>query len=277
MDPSSEYIAARRVLLDALEALGPQRDAVTVVGAQAVYLRTGDSGIRGVAPYTTDADLALSPVSLVDEPHLEKLMTDAGFEQRGDPGTWWKAVYVDGTATEVEVDLMVPDRFAPAGGRRSVRIPPHGKMSARKALGLEGSMVDRDLMTVDALEASDPRTYIVNVAGPAALVVAKVYKLRDRLADKRVDRIADKDASDVYRLMLSVPIDDFMARFRELLADKTTEPIARGAVEGLGELFGASRARGVQMAIEALRLAVPPERVAAVCTNFVGAVKAALT
>jgi hypothetical protein len=31
------YRAARRVLLDALEALGTQRSAVVLVGAQAVY------------------------------------------------------------------------------------------------------------------------------------------------------------------------------------------------------------------------------------------------
>ena len=53
------YVAARRVLLDALEALGPHRVAVTLVGAQAVYLRVGDADIA-VAPSTTDGDLALA-------------------------------------------------------------------------------------------------------------------------------------------------------------------------------------------------------------------------
>jgi hypothetical protein len=35
------YVMARRVLLDALHALGTHRDAVVLVGAQAVYLRVG--------------------------------------------------------------------------------------------------------------------------------------------------------------------------------------------------------------------------------------------
>jgi heptaprenylglyceryl phosphate synthase len=43
------YVGARTVLLDALEALGSQRDAIIVVGAQAVYMRTGDSVIA-IAP-----------------------------------------------------------------------------------------------------------------------------------------------------------------------------------------------------------------------------------
>jgi hypothetical protein len=33
-----QYVVARGVLLDALQALGEQRDAVIVVGAQAIYL-----------------------------------------------------------------------------------------------------------------------------------------------------------------------------------------------------------------------------------------------
>ncbi len=63
------YIAARKVLLDALQALGPQRDAVVLVGAQAVYLHTGESEVA-VAPFTQDADVALHPARLVDEPIL---------------------------------------------------------------------------------------------------------------------------------------------------------------------------------------------------------------
>ena len=59
------YVIARQVLLDALEALGPHRDATILVGAQAIYLHTGDAELA-VAEYTTDADLALDP-DLLDE------------------------------------------------------------------------------------------------------------------------------------------------------------------------------------------------------------------
>lgn len=37
-----EYVDARRILLDALEALGSHRKAVVLVGAQAIYLRVGE-------------------------------------------------------------------------------------------------------------------------------------------------------------------------------------------------------------------------------------------
>lgn len=40
LDRNELYIVARRVLLDALVALRNQSDAVTIVGAQAIYLRS---------------------------------------------------------------------------------------------------------------------------------------------------------------------------------------------------------------------------------------------
>ena len=54
------YVIARRVLLDALDALGEHKGATILVGAQAIYLHTGDADL-GVAEYTTDADLARCP------------------------------------------------------------------------------------------------------------------------------------------------------------------------------------------------------------------------
>ncbi len=81
-----------------LEALGSQRDAVIVVGAQAVYLQVSDDVDAGphtmdadlsFAPYTTNADLAVAPADLADAPLLEDLMRRADFildEQQ--PGAW---------------------------------------------------------------------------------------------------------------------------------------------------------------------------------------------
>jgi hypothetical protein len=65
--PDPLYVAARVALLDALEALGEQRRAVVLVGAQAVYLHTGEATVA-VAPYTTDADLAIDPSLLQASP-----------------------------------------------------------------------------------------------------------------------------------------------------------------------------------------------------------------
>ena len=121
--PPHEYVLARAVLLDALYALGPHLHAVVLVGAQAVYLHTGDADLA-IAPTTTDADLALSPVQLLDEPLLEDALRNAGFELAADPGAWRGRF-------GVAVDLMVPEALIGAGGRRSLACRstatgPHG-------------------------------------------------------------------------------------------------------------------------------------------------------
>ncbi|MDQ6748495.1 MAG: GSU2403 family nucleotidyltransferase fold protein [Candidatus Dormibacteraeota bacterium] len=262
------YVAARMVLLDALEALGTQREAIVVVGAQAVYLRTGNAGIA-VAPYTTDADLVLSPALLADDPLIEAVMRGAEFRQEGDPGAWLKTVDVNGEPVDVPVDIMVPSGFAPRGGRRSVQLPPHDKMVARKAVGLEGAIVDNDPMEISALDDRDRRIFTVRVAGPAALLVAKLHKLQDRLGADKAARIADKDAADVYRLMVAIPVREISARLRPLLVDEVAGPPGRAALEQLPALFGARRSEGVRMAADALRIGVPADRVADVCTDFV--------
>ncbi|PSL54222.1 hypothetical protein B0I31_107279 [Saccharothrix carnea] len=72
-----EYVKARSVSLDALDGLGAHRDAVVLVGAQAVYLHAGDADFV-TAPTTTDAadaesgfgdpdEIKMSMVALVDD------------------------------------------------------------------------------------------------------------------------------------------------------------------------------------------------------------------
>lgn len=74
------YVAARRVLLDALDALTSHRDAVVLVGAQAVYLHAGDADLdASVAPYTSDADLAINPDRLGANPQIVDAMRAGGF------------------------------------------------------------------------------------------------------------------------------------------------------------------------------------------------------
>jgi hypothetical protein len=180
--PSPEYAAARRVLLDALEALGPQRAAVVLAGAQAIYARTGPTTLA-ISEHTTDGDLVLEPDALADIPVLGELMEAAGFELADlqgapEPGIWQKPARIGDTEVLIPVDLIVPTGVAPAGGTRGARLGTHGKRAARKAVGLEAVLVDNDVMRIDALEPGDPRSAMVRVAGTAALLVAKTMSPR---------------------------------------------------------------------------------------------------
>jgi hypothetical protein len=55
-------------------------------------------------------------------------------------------------------------------------------MSARRVLGIEGALVDHLEMRIAALTSDDVRAHTLKVAGPAALLVAKQYKIFERLA-----------------------------------------------------------------------------------------------
>ena len=259
------YVAARRVLLDALEALVEQRAATVLVGAQAVYLRCGDADL-GVAVYTKDADIGIDPRRLSDRPRLEEAMRGAGFElaegSQRQPGQWFRAERVGGTFHDIPVDLLVPEQLAGTGSRRSARIPPHDRLSARKVAGLELMTVDNEAVRIESLEPeTDRRSVEARVAGPAALLIAKAYKIQERLEDIDPGRAVDKDAGDVLRLMVGSNAREVARTLRRLLNDPEVGMTARTGLGYLTEQFGGTprRARGAEMAVRALAGARPRE------------------
>lgn len=150
MNVPTEYRAARRILLDALQALGSHLASVTIVGAQAIYLRVGDidAGLAG-APTTTDGDLVLDVDVLTPTPELSQALVAAGFKFTDQPGTWR-------SAEGISVDLMVcphqSGRTSPSA--RSAHLDAHGhpnRHTARIAAGLEPALVDHDAITLMTL------------------------------------------------------------------------------------------------------------------------------
>lgn len=269
--PDPIYVDARRVLLDALVALAPHRSSFVVAGAQAVYLRTGESELA-LAPYTTDADLALDPTALTPDPALEAVMRGAGFELSTEPGIWLAHAVIAERPVVIPVDLIVPEGFAPPGGRRGARPGPHGNRAARRALGLEAALVDKDPMLITALDPADQRAVTVDVAGVAALLVAKAHKLHDRVQRGRADRLDDKDAADVFRMMQVTSPASIATTLAELTGHAVAGPATAAAIGYLEELFGRRGRAGIQMAGRALQGSIPEERVAAICLAYTAAV-----
>jgi predicted nucleotidyltransferase len=263
MSPSGDtdlLIASRRALLDALGALRPHLEAVVVVGAQAIYMHTGEAPVA-LAPTTKDSDLALDSRALNDSPLLEEAMASAGFHHdlgSPQPGSWL-------SPTGIPVDLLVPESLAGPSGRRGARIPPHAQDAARKVTGLEAAVVDHAPMTVQSLAKDDQRAYTVNVASPAALLVAKLHKLGDR--QKSSGRLNDKDAHDIYRLLVAVATEDLAIALRRLRADELAGIATGTALDLLADLFAqGSSSIGSQMAGRAEEGIGDPEVVSASVT-----------
>lgn len=275
----SRYVAARRVLLDALVGLQGQADALIIAGAQAVYLHTGE-GDLAVAPFTTDADLALDPALLHPDPLLEQAMTGAGFQLalydgHVEPGIWTMQVDIDGEPLVIPVDLIVPEAAASVGGRRGARLGVHGRRAARRAVGLEAALIDHSPMVIAALDPADVRSITAEVAGPAALLVAKAHKIDDRLHSGRRSRVEDKDAADVLRLMQTTRPAEVGARLAALAGDPMAGPATAAAIGHLEHLFSRRGSPGVEMAARAVRLAAPADRVEAICIAYTASLLAA--
>jgi hypothetical protein len=72
-------------------------------------------------------------------------------------------------------------------------------------------------MTVDSLDG-DGRSAVINVAGSAALLVAKLHKLGERVDTP--GRLSDKDTHDIYRLLVATETPDLAKTLQRLHADQ---------------------------------------------------------
>lgn len=252
-----EYVRARRVLLNVLDALASHREAIILVGAQAVYLHTGDT-VLAVAPHTTDADLALDPDLLHTDPNLDQIMTQAGFVLRStnNPGIWTSE------QEGINVDLLVPHAVS-GRGRRGARITGHSNHAARKTPGLEGVLVDKRRMPIEALESGDERRFEIWVAGPTALLVAKLHKLGER--QEHPSRLDAKDALDIYRLLQSTATEDFVKVYITLEHDTRSKQVTHEAIVFMRSLFASPAAWGSRLAAQAVEGLADTDEVAQSC------------
>jgi hypothetical protein len=249
-------IQTRAALLDAVEALGRHSDQVVVIGAQAVHLRTGDADVA-LAESTKDADLALDPRCLEDDPLIHDALTSAGFElEGGNPGQWL-------SPGGIPVDLLLPSELSGRNPkRRSVRIPPHSDNVARNTRGIEGCVIDYEEMFVPALDPDDGRVCRVKVAGAAGLLVAKLIKIGERAETPH--RLIDKDAHDSYRLLVATPTESMASRLAILAKTDISADVTNEALEHLADLFAeGAEALGSMMAGRAEEGVGEPATVAA--------------
>ena len=107
--------------------------------------------------------------------------------------------------------------------------------------------------------ASDTRAFQISVAGPAALIMAKTFKIQDRLGS---GRLSDKDALDVYRLLRGISTDDLAARYRLILKDAIAGANGEVSLDLLKAQFGDRRASGVAMTLQAAENLLDPEETA---------------
>ena len=241
------YIEAREALLDAVEALGPHSDAAILVGAQAIYVHTeGEDAGFAVSPFTYDADIALDPGLLRSSPAIVEAMSRAGFRLGEQPGLYSR----EGRS---QVDLLVPEAVG-GPGRRAARLGVHGNRAAMKVRGLEGALITNTARNISTLVPGADRSCVLKVAGPAALLVAKVHKIGERVAAAGSHRreLLHKDAFDIYRLLRAIETAEMSKGLNCLLSHEVSSRVTSDALSTFQHLFGTPSGMGTELVVRAV-------------------------
>ncbi|MGW3737237.1 hypothetical protein [Streptomyces sp. NPDC005148] len=105
-------------------------------------------------------------------------------------------------------------------------------------------------MTISSLTPQDDRSVEAYVAGPAALLVAKAYKLHERIIDAKNGKPHRLSAAgDVYRIMATVRASQVAASFDTLCRDSRVGAVAAEGLHLLRQLFGAAATPGTELAV----------------------------
>jgi len=94
-------------------------------------------------------------------------------------------------------------------------------------------LVDNEQQKLTSLDNGDDRSHLIRVAGPAALLVAKVIKVEERRGQPQ--RLQPKDGLDVLRLLQACETSPLSDRLATLAGDPLAGDVTRMAMSSLME------------------------------------------
>lgn len=100
-------------------------------------------------------------------------------------------------------------------------------------------------MSVESLD-DDDRSAVLDVADPAALLVAKPHKVGERFATP--NRLNDKDAHDICRLLVAIETPDLAETMQRRHADEISQEATTQALNYLGLPSASAGALGATIA-----------------------------
>jgi hypothetical protein len=92
-------------------------------------------------------------------------------------------------------------------------------------------LVDNEQQKLTSLDNSDDRSHVIRVAGPAALLVAKVIKVEERHGQPQ--RLQPKDGLDVLRLLQACETSPLGDQLATLAGDPLAGDVTRMAMSSL--------------------------------------------
>ena len=118
-------------------------------------------------------------------------------------------------------------------------------------------------MAIGSFSTEDHRSFEIQVAGPAALLVAKIHKLADRADEQGSPRLNNKDAFDVYRLLLAIQARELAEEAAILRGHSRSQEVTEEALTKFSELFGTDSGTGTQLVVDHIGPLENPDFIAA--------------
>ena len=108
---------------------------------------------------------------------------------------------------------------------------------------------------ISSLVSDEDRSCILKVAGPAALLVAKVHKIGERLEDPAGHRQEQlpKDAFDIYRLLSAIDTAELAEEFGLLRSHRISSSVTSEALSKFRSLFGSRSGIGTTLLVNSVR------------------------
>jgi hypothetical protein len=251
-EPATNLEWSRRALINVADVLSDHLDAFTLIGGHAVHLHTESLDIPHLP--TVDGDLLVSPATLEAEPHLGQILRAAGYAPRTPhrPGLWGRGEFRNRFGKpdwREKIDLMAPRAFSGTTSKTRRSVPAtasqHGIETVGNTTGLELGVFDRAERNL--VDFADPtRQVSMYVAGCPSLIVAKSFKIYDRLTSRKNMTSIDKDVADLWRLLaVSEPaetIDFFRLHAKEKLVAESIRAGVLALIDILDDPANAERA-----------------------------------
>lgn len=164
---------------------------------------------------------------------------------------------------------MVPEALLKdASGRRGARLGGHGNNAARKTSGLEPALIDCAPIRLRSFELpDDQRAFTINVAGPAALFVAKLVKINERTSTP--ERLQPKDGLDILRILQATNSETLASKLRDLEANTLSSDVTCAAMSFLRQDGAAPEGVLATLAVQASRGLDDPRSVSGSMTALI--------
>ena len=105
-------------------------------------------------------------------------------------------------------------------------------------------------MAIGSFSPEDHRSFEMQVAAPAALLVAKIHKLAGRADEQGSPRLNNKDAFDVYRLILAIQARELAEEAAILRGHSRSQEVTEEALAKFSELFETDSGTGTQLVVD---------------------------